>query len=120
MHGPSEHLRRISEPQPGILSRLLRSVFRPSLDREREFYRRLRELSAAIDEAPDSITHVVLRGELYLERGEYQRAKADFERALALAENFDAAEGWLIVEQVMRDRALSGISMLEGRTTSGV
>ncbi len=104
-----------SANRSGFLSRVVRSVFRPSLEREREFYRRLRDLSATIDEAPDSITHVVLRGELYLERGEYQRAKVDFERALALAEKLDAAKGWLIVEQVMRDRALQGLKVVERR-----
>ncbi len=106
---------RGSANRPGVLSRLLRSVFRSRLEREREFYRRLRDVSAAIDEMPASITPVVLRGELYLERGEYERAKADFEGALALAEKFDAAKGWLIIEQVMRDRALHGLRMAQRR-----
>ena len=99
----------------GPLSRLFRSAFRSRLERERDFYRRLRDLSAAIDESPDSITNVVLRGELYMDRGEFQRAKADFERALTMAAEFDAGNGWLIIEQVMRDRALQGLKLVARR-----
>ncbi len=96
-----------------MLGGLISAVYQAPLEREREFYQRLRELSELIGEAPDSLTHVVMRGELYLERGEYERAKADFETALALAEKLDAERGWLIVEQVMRDRALYGLRMVE-------
>ena len=97
----------------GLLSRLLDAIYQPPLKREREFYRRLRDLSDAISESPDALTPFVLRGELYLERGEYERAKADFDVALAIAENLDEAKGWLIVEQVMRDRALFGTRLAE-------
>lgn len=99
----------------GRLSQILSLVYKTPLEREREFYRRLRELNETIAGAPDSMTHLVLRGELYLERGENERARADFEKALARAEKLDAARGWLIVEQVMRDRALYGLRVVEQR-----
>ncbi len=108
-----------SEPRTrdwrGALGRLISALYKPPLERERDFYRRLRILSEAIEEAPESISHVVLRGERFLERGEYERAKVDFEAALALAENMDASAGWIVVEQVMRDRALYGLSVIERR-----
>lgn len=103
----------------GLLSWLISLVFQPAVERERKFYRRLRELSAAVADAPDSITGRVLRGELYLERGEIARAKADFQAALALAEAMDGAKSLLIVEQVMRDRAIFGLRMAHAREGAG-
>ncbi len=97
----------------GLLGKWLGAAFQSPLEREREFYRRLRVLGDRINEAPESFTHHVLRGELYLERGEYKRAQADFETALELTEALDDTKGWLVLEQVMRDRALFGIKAVE-------
>ncbi len=115
MHSGAEggkHRRR------GILRWLVCLVYQPAVERERKFYDRLRELSAAVDEAPESLTRRVLRGELYLERGEMARAKADFQAALALSEAMDGAKSWLIVEQVMRDRALRGLRMANAKANA--
>jgi len=95
----------------GILGWLFKRLMRSPLEREREIVQRLRELSGAIDEAPEGLTHYVLRGELTLDRGEHTMAIADFERALELAENLDERKGWLVLEQVMRDRALYGLKI---------
>lgn len=97
----------------GLFGKALGAVYQPPLAREREFYRRLRELNSAIEAAPDDITQLVLRGELLLERGEHERAKSDFERALALADRLDDARAWHVVEQIMRDRAAYGIRQLQ-------
>ena len=97
----------------GMFGKALGAVYQPPLRREREFYRRLRELDGAISDAPDDITQLVKRGELLLEHGEHERAKSDFERALALADRLDDAKAWHVVEQVMRDRAAYGIRMVE-------
>ncbi len=97
----------------GLADALIGVVYQPPLGREREFYRRLRELDGAISAAPDDMTQLVLRGELLLERGEYERAKGDFERALALADRLDDAKAWHVVEQVMSDRAAYGKRMVE-------
>ena len=98
-----------------LIGRAMGAVYQPPLAREREFYRRLRELNDAISAAPDDITQHVLRGELLLERGEYQRAKQDFERGLALADELDEANGWQVVEQIMRDRAVYGMRVVKRR-----
>ena len=87
------------------LGGLVRGLFQSPLERERAFYRNYRELSRQIEETPRSMTIHVLRGELNLQRREYARAKADFSTAIGLAANLDQSRGWLVVEQVMRDRA---------------
>ena len=97
----------------GLIRDVTGALYQPPLSREREFYRRLRELNETISAAPDDITQIVLRGELLLERGEYVRAKQDFERALALANKLDDAEAWHILEQIMRDRAAYGMRIVQ-------
>lgn len=92
-----------------LIDKAIAAVYQPPLKREREFYRRLRELNDAISDVPDDVTLLVLRGELLLARGEYGRAKQDFERALALADRLDDAKAWHVVEQIMRDRAACGM-----------
>lgn len=99
----------------GLLRRILKQVFQSPLERERDFYDRFRQLSDRIETGPDSITHYVLRGELFIERGEYGRARADFEAALELAEAVDLNASWGLLEQVMRDRALQGIALANRR-----
>ncbi len=94
-----------------LIERLVSGIFKSPLERERDFYRRYRELSGLIDESPDNMNVFVLRGELSLERGDYERATNDFERALELAQDLDEAKGWLVMEQVMRDRALYGLKL---------
>ncbi len=94
--------------QRGRLGRWLRLLFQSRRERERAQRRRLRDLDARITETPASFTHLALRGELHLERGECESAAADFEAALELITGLDDASGWRVVEQVMRDRALYG------------
>ena len=97
----------------GPMAKILGAFFQTPLGREREFFRRLRELDGAISDAPDDITQIVLRGELLLERGEHERAKLDFERALALGKRLDDAKAWHILEQVMCDRAAYGMRRVQ-------
>lgn len=99
----------------GLLWRILQKAFQSPLERERDFYERFRELSDKIEALPESITHYVLRGELFIERGEYERAKADFEAAVDIAEALDPSQSWGLLEQVMRDRALQGIELVKRR-----
>ena len=102
----------MAKPGKGrLIARLVSGIFKSPLERERDFYRRYRELSGMIDESPDNMNVLVLRGELNLERRKYERAKSDFERALALARDLDEAKGWLVMEQMMRDRALYGLKL---------
>ena len=95
------------------LRRLARHVAASPLQRESDFYRRHRALSEAIDAQPESITHFVLRGELLADRGDHQRAKADFESALDLARGVDLNRGWGLLEQAMGDRAHLGLRLTE-------
>ena len=99
----------------GLLQRVLERAFQSPLEREREFYSRFRELNGALEALPESITHYVLRGELFIKRGEYERARADFEAAVEIAEALDPNESWGLLEQVMRDRALQGIELAKRR-----
>ena len=102
-------LRAIGEGLAALASRLIQSP----LERERSFYRRFRDLSAQIDEKPEELVAYVLRGELNLEREDYPRAKTDFEAAVKLAERADDTKSWVVMEQVMRDRALYGLKLVE-------
>ena len=102
----------------GLAGKWLGALLRSPWERERESRRRLRELGARIEKAPASYSHRVLRGELYLERGECERARADFETALDLTGNMDDSKSWNIVEQVMRDRALYGMRVIKRRIPS--
>ena len=97
----------------GGLGKLVGSLVRSPLERERRFYRHYRDLNRQIETTPDSMTPYVLRGELNLQRRDYVRAKADFATALELAASVDDTKGWLVLEQVMRDRALYGLKLAE-------
>jgi|FLYN01.1.fsa_nt_gi tetratricopeptide (TPR) repeat protein len=70
---------------------------------------RLRNLSLAIEKYPETPANYVLRGELYLDAGEYELAAADFRRALELASAQFEASDWGGIAQVMRDRAEAGL-----------
>ena len=93
----------------------LRRLLRTQVEREREFYRRYQELSDKIELMPESFTYYVLRGELLIERGDHARARGDFEAAVALADSYDPAKSWGLLEQAMRDRALQGIDLVTRR-----
>jgi hypothetical protein len=97
------------QTQPSWLSQIVGFFFQTTARRRQEQSRRLNELSVSIEFTPNSPTNYVLRGELFLERKAYHMAQADFEIALELAEAFDPEEGWGLIEQVMRDRALEGL-----------
>ena len=95
---------------------LLIALVRSSLAREREFFARHRQLSKQVDASPADMIPRVLRGELLLERRDYARARADFAAALDLTGDLDASAGWLLQEQVMRDRALYGLEVVARRS----
>ncbi len=95
-----------------LLAALLAGLFRSPLQKERDFFGRYRLLCERIAAAPDSLTLRVARGEMLLERRDYQRARADFAAALDMARAMDMRAGWLIEEQVMRDRALFGLEIV--------
>lgn len=73
------------------------------VDRDSE---RLRELNQAIELHADAAVNYLLRGELFLKGGQIHLAKADFETALALAEQQLATDAWGVTAQFVIDRAL--------------
>ena len=99
------NLKRLLQVLPGAL-------FRSSLQKERDFFGRYRLLCENIAAEPGNLTLRVVRGEMLLERRDYQRARADFEAALRMSESLDMRAGWLIEEQVLRDRALFGLEVV--------
>lgn len=89
----------------------IRKLFLPtSRERADHFAQRINRLSAAVELYPDSPTNYVLRGELYLEMGDYALAKNDFERALELALRQTETDDWGIVAQAVQDRAHDGLA----------
>ena len=95
-----------------LLQALLSGFFRSPLQKERDFFGRYRLLCERIAAAPEDMTLRVLRGEMLLERRDYKRAHADFEAVLRMTETLDMRVGWLIIEQVMRDRAHFGLEIV--------
>ncbi len=76
---------------------------------------RLNNLTQAIEDAPESSVNYVLRAELYMKMREYALAQLDFQRAYELAETHFELADWGLLEQVMRDRALTGLDKVQRR-----
>lgn len=110
----------VGQPGDSLWSRI-RGVLGWGVDRRQ---RRLEDLFAAVAANPDSFTNYVMRGEVYLQIGEYELAASDFEIACKLAANHLAVDNWGVIAQAMQDRALVGLeqarSQLEKRRTDRV
>ena len=73
---------------------------------------RMRDLTRAIEQFPETAVNYLLRGELHLEMKQYDLAQEDLEMALELAEaNFDE-ERWGLNAQSTMDRAKRGLQRL--------
>ena len=95
----------------------LRRAFLPTYgERAEQVVRRVSHLSRTIESSPDSPTNYVLRGELYLETGDYTAAASDFRTALDLATARVENEDWGIIAQAMQDRAQEGLAEAERHT----
>jgi tetratricopeptide (TPR) repeat protein len=70
---------------------------------------RLIGLTRAIEEHPNEVVNYVVRGELYLDMGERERAAEDFQRALLLADAQFEKQRWGFVTQTLRDRVQAGL-----------
>lgn len=82
---------------------------------QRALEARLRSLNQTIELYPDAASNYVLRGELFLNVGEYAMAEADFRMALTLAETQFEISDWGLVEQATRDRAQEGLKRARRR-----
>ena len=98
--------------------RLLTEALRGLLNRGEARQLRNRELSAAIEAAPECASAFVLRGELALELGDRESAANDFEMALRLTDGVDQGAGWGLLEQVLGVRARHGLSRAQGHTAT--
>jgi hypothetical protein len=85
------------------------------LGSEEQVAERIRHLDEAIENAADTSTNYVLRGELYLSAREYSLARRDFQRAYELAASQFAHSDWGLMAQAMQDRALAGLQQAEKR-----
>lgn len=99
----------------GWFARLLARLAAGGQDARAANAERLITLTAALQHQPDALANWVLRGELYLEVGEYALAAADFQQALTLADALFKQERWGIITQALRDRAITGLKQAEDR-----
>lgn len=90
-------------PQPVSFMDWLRGLFSGPVAQ------RLDDLNEAIARHPQTASNYVLRGEIWLEQGEYEMAAADFERAQALAAGQFEQDEWGLVSQTLRDQAGHGL-----------
>lgn len=93
------------EQAPGGWARMLR-WFSGAAGRDAQ----IAALSDAIADAPDAPMNYALRGELLLENKAFDAARADFERALTLAERALRTDRWGLVAQAAQDRAAAGLA----------
>jgi hypothetical protein len=70
---------------------------------------RMDELTAAIENHPDSPASYVLRGEIFLDGGEIHLAAQDFQKALDLAEPGAETANWGYIYRALADRAREGL-----------
>lgn len=72
---------------------------------------RLHLLNRAIEGSPDAAVNFVLRGEYWLEQEDTERAIADFETAIKLAEAELETSDWGYVQQALIDRSQLGLRL---------
>ena len=99
-----------AHPSPVPLWERIRRTVLGDIDNVAE---RIRHLDAAIENAADTPTNYVLRGELYLTLREYALARRDFQRAQELAAAQFQKSDWGLMAQAMQDRALVGLQKAE-------
>jgi hypothetical protein len=95
-------------PEPAVIPEVASG---PTIGRglRKRLEQRLVALNDAIALYPDASSNYVLRGELYLRAKVYALAAADFERAIALADEQMATSDWGLVAQAVQDRAQQGL-----------
>jgi len=81
-------------------------------EKRAEQYQRLRDLTDAIEQFPETAVNYLLRGELHIEMKQYDLAQADLEAALELAQAQFENERWGLTAQSTMDRAEQGLQRL--------
>jgi tetratricopeptide (TPR) repeat protein len=110
---PEEVSEEKPKPYSPILWQKIRRLFFMFPDEKRaERQERMRELTQAIEQYPETAVNYLLRGELHLEMKQYDLAQEDLEKALELAQiNFDE-EPWGLTAQSTMDRAKHGLQQI--------
>jgi tetratricopeptide (TPR) repeat protein len=70
---------------------------------------RLRLLNRAIEGSPEAAVNYVLRGEYWLEMGNAEAARVDFEKAIEIEQVALARSDWGYLQQALLDRAEHGL-----------
>ncbi|XWX04267.1 hypothetical protein VZO05_01675 [Aggregatilineales bacterium SYSU G02658] len=91
-------------------------VERPAAPRKRrrwpwrtERHDDLEALSMSVELYPDNPTSYLLRGEYFEAQRQFHLASADYQRALALAQDEVQTARWGLIAQVAQDRAMMGL-----------
>jgi hypothetical protein len=101
----------LGEESRSLWQRFWRWIYPSQAMREKATVERFLLLDDAIYREPAVAVNYVIRGELYLQRGEIENAAADFEQGEELAHSDFAESRWGLVAQATRDRARRGLEM---------
>jgi len=97
---------------PTVWQKIRRLFFMFPSEKRAEQYQRLRDLTEAIEQFPETAVNYLLRGELHLEMKQYDLAQTDLEKALELAQAQFENERWGLTAQSTMDRAQQGLQRL--------
>jgi hypothetical protein len=106
----------VAEPEGESFWRRWLGRLWPTVEQRRDQHiQRLHDLDVAIAGYPETPGNYVLRGEIYLELGEFELAVADFSRGLAYASAQVEYDDWGLISQSMQDRAEVGLEQAQQR-----
>lgn len=97
---------------PTFWQKIRRLFFMFPGEKRSEQYQRLRDLTEAIEQFPETAVNYLLRGELHLDMKQYDLAQEDLETALELAQAQFENERWGLTAQSTMDRAKQGLQRL--------
>lgn len=97
---------------PTLWQRIRRLFISFPSEKRAEQYQRLRDITQAIEQFPETAVNYLLRGELHLEMKQYDLAREDLQTALELAQAQFEDERWGLTAQSTMDRAKYGLQRL--------
>ena len=103
--GPEDADQPAEPERVSFWHRVRRFFFQTAGEKAAEQRQRMADLNRAISDNPQAAANYLLRGELRLERGQYELARHDFMQAIELAEAQFENDQWGLVAQSVMDRA---------------
>lgn len=104
------------KPEPRTFWQMIRRLFFMFPGEKRtERLQRMRELTQAIEQYPETAVNYLLRGELHLDMKQYDLAQEDLEKALELAQAQFEVDRWGVSAQSTMDRAKHGLRRIMNR-----